>query len=246
MARISFTSSMEEIIGKFGGNVFQDSYFGIQLRGLTKPRNPQTQLQQLRRGDFGFLSASWRYLSSSDKNTWITEAGTVPEALRLFLQSNVNLIIAEQNTVNTFVSGPTPVSFPVQINSLSPVQFEIQASGATTTVPTDNQLLIYATQDNKLTNNYINPADYQPIVSYATGTDFSTSHDIILKWFQHYGIMRLNRYICIKAVLINTVNGSRGPENIICSQVNLPATNYLINFDGVYIIDTGGGYIIAT
>lgn len=237
---------MEEIIGKFGGNVFQDSYFGIQLRGLAKPQNHQTQLQQLRRGDFGFLSASWRYLSSTQKATWLAAAGTVPAALRLFLQSNVNLIIADQAAIEVYIPDILPVAFPVQINALSPVQFEISASGLVTVVPVNNQLIIYSTQDNKLTDNYINPADYQPIATFASGTDFSTMQDIILAWYRHYGLMHLNRSICIKSVLVNKTNGNRGPESLICATTAFPATDYLINYNGVYIINNNGSYILAT
>lgn len=245
MARISFTSSTEEIIGKYGGNVFQDSYFGIQLRGLTKPRNPQTQLQQLRRGDFGFLSASWRNLTSTEQATWISAAGTVQSALRLFIGSNVNLTIIEIPIITSYSAQATPVTFPVQIDSLSPVQFEISAASGTTVVPADCRLLIYSTPDDRPTDNYINPSQYTPIKWFDEGTDMSTMRDIIIQWFQQYGIMHLSRRICLKSVLINKLSGQRGAESIICGTTMFPLTDFLINYNGVYIAQSGGGYIIA-
>jgi hypothetical protein len=244
MARISFTSSTEEIIGKYGGNVFQDSYFGIQLRGLAKPRNPQTQLQQLRRGDFRFMSSSWRNLTSIQQATWISAAGTIPEALRLFIGSNINLILVGIPAITSYSPQTTPVTFPVQIDSLSPIAFEITASGATTTVPADNSLLIYATDDARQTDTYINPSQYTPIKTFVTGTDMTASHDLIINWFHQYGIMHLSRRICLKSVLINTISGQRGTESIICATVSAPVTNFLINFGGAYIIQSGGGYIL--
>ena len=42
MARIAFTSMVEEIIGKLAGSVFQDSYMGIQIRTRASPRNPSS------------------------------------------------------------------------------------------------------------------------------------------------------------------------------------------------------------
>lgn len=244
MARISFTSSTEEIIGKYGGNVFQDSYFGIQLRGLAKPHNPQTELQQLRRGDFGFLSASWRNLSPTDKASWLNAAGTVQSARALFIGSNVNLIIAGMPSITFYSPQTTPVSFPLQINALSPITFTIAASGMVTTVPADNNLIVYATDDAKQTNTYINPSQYTPIRVLTSGTDMSIERDIILNWYKQYGIMHLSRRICIKSVLVNTISGQRGAEIFICATVSLPATDHLVNFDGIAVVNADGGYIL--
>lgn len=245
MARISFTSSVEEIIGKYGGNVFQDGYFGIQLRGLSKPRNPQTQLQQLRRGDFRFLSSSWRALTPADQATWLSAAGTAPEALRLFIGSNVNLIIAGQPSITSYSPQTTPGQFDIAIANLSPVQFDIVASGAITTVPADTTLLIYSTDARYQSQAYINPAMYYPLIAFPSGENMNTAHTLLLKWYQQFGIMHLYRRICLKSVLINNISGQRGPEFIICSTVALPVGSFIIDDAGNYVTQSGGGYIIA-
>lgn len=236
---------MEEIIGRYGGSVFQDSYFGIQLRGLAKPRNPQTQLQQLRRGDFGFLSASWRGLTPTEQSSWITEAGTVPEALRLFLSANVNLIISGNPTVTTFTSAATPDAFPMQINELTPINFSVQASSALDVVPADTTLMLYTTPDDYQSRDYINPSQYQPTINFTAGSDMATAHNIVISWFNRYGIMRLSRRICLKSVLVSTVNGARGDESIICATSTLPAGDFIVDSDGTFVTNSGGGYIIA-
>jgi hypothetical protein len=244
MARISFTSGMEEIIGKFGGNVFQDSYFGIQLRGLTKPRNPQTQLQQLRRGDFGFLSASWRYLSGTDQATWIAEAGTIPEALRLFLGNNVNLILTGIPAISSFTTGATPGDFPLEITELTDTEFTVSASTGTTIVPAGTNLLLYATPGKADNKQFTNPSEYYPLIHYPAASDFGTPVSIYSTWIGFFGLLLLNRHICIKTALVNSTNGNRGTETIACANSPLLPSNDIIDDSGNKLIDSDGTFII--
>lgn len=245
MARIAFNPMAEEITGKLAGSVFQDSYFGMQVRGLPRPRNPRTPYQQLRRGDFRFLSAGWRNLTTSEKNTWIAAAGTVPAALRLYVGSNINLTLIGQPTVSNYVPGTTPVAMPLAIDTLTPVSFQLSAAGSPAVVPAGLSLLLYATADKKAYLNFTNPADYQPIKTFPAGTDFSSSHNVIIEWYQHYGIMHLSRRICIKSVLINASNGDRGAESITCAIVATPVGDYVIDNTGYKILNYDGGYILS-
>lgn len=245
MARVSFTSETEEILGRYAGSVFQDSYCGFQVRGLTTPRNPQTQLQQLRRGDFRYLSSAWRNLTSIQQSTWIAEAGTIPEALRLFIGSNINLNLIGQSIVYTFSAATTPGTLTLAINEVSDSTFIVQASGSPAIVPAGQTLLLYSTSDNSASALFNNPAAYQPITFYSAGSDFSSPVSIFAAWTAHYGLLRLDRHICIKTVLIDTTNGSRGGEVITCSMSAPPTTTYLINSDGTFIIDSDGTFIDA-
>lgn len=245
MARISFTSTAAEIVGRLAGSVFQDSNCGYQVRGLVTPRNPQTQLQQLRRGDFRYLSSGWRFLTSIEQGTWITEAGTIPEALRLFIGNNINLNLIGEDIVYTFVPGTTPGTFPLMITEVSDSTFFIQASTGTTIVPAGQQLLLYSTFDNSVSALFNNPAAYQPIAVFPAGIDFAGPIDVYTDWTAHYGVLRLNRHICIKTVLIDNSNGNRGGEEINCAMSAPPVTNYLINSDGTFIIDSDGTFIAS-
>ena len=217
MARIAFSSEAEEILGKVSGSVFQDSYGGFQVRGIGKPRNPQTQLQQLRRGDFRYLVAGWRNLTSTEQGTWITAAGTVPEALRLYTGSNINLNLISLSIISSYTSATLPVNFPIEITELTSLTFFIQAAGSPTAVPANQRLLIYATTDKLPTLIFNNPANYQPIIYFEAGTSLSSPTDIYSAWVSHYGVMRDIRRICVKAVLISKLNGDRGGEEIFCA-----------------------------
>lgn len=245
MARISFTSETEEIVGRLAGSVFQDSYCGYQVRGISTPRNPQTQLQQLRRGDFRFLSSSWRNLTTTEQNTWIAEAGTVPEALRLFIGNNSNLLLIGQSIINSYSSSTSPGQMQTIITNVSDTVFTVAVTTGTNVVPAGTTLLLFATFDNSASALFNNPAAYQPIIYFPAGTSFAADVDIFSAWSSHYGVLRLNRNICIKSVLVNTTNGTRGAEFINCSISTPVIANDVIDSDGTFVIDSDGTFITA-
>lgn len=221
MARIQFAAMVEEILGKLAGSVFQDSYLGTQIRGWSKPRNPQTQLSQLRRGDFRFLSSSWRFLTSLEKQTWIDFAGTVPEAFRLFIGRNINLILINEASITFYIPEDTPTGLPLSIVQVNNTVFTIIASTSVTVVPADCKLLLFATTDKFPTKIFDNPSQYEPIAVFDGGTDFSSPVDVVLSWQAKYGQMRENRRICIKTAVIDMFNGDRSEEFISCANTAL-------------------------
>src|SRR5688572_8421142 len=150
MARISFTSEIAELVGKLAGSVFQYSYGGYQVHTRVVPSNPQTDRQQLRRGWLGWIAANWRNLTPTEQNTFITAAGTIPEAFRLFVGSNINLYLIDEPTVTTYVSSTQPDPMPMDIDDLSPGVFDIIAASALDEVPAGMKLLIFATAEKVL------------------------------------------------------------------------------------------------
>jgi hypothetical protein len=245
MAKVALGSMIEEILGKRAGSVFQDSYGGYQVRGISNPKNPQTIMQQLRRGNFRYLSAGWRFLTSIEQLSWSSFAGSVPEGFRLFVGNNINLTLIEAAQVNTYIPATDPASFPLQINSLTTAEFIIQASTAVNIVPAGTSLLLFATTDRKPSNIFFNPSNYQPIKVFPPGTDLSTPGDIITEWSDHYGVLRADRYICIKSVIIDNSNGNRSADEIICAFSGIPATSDIIDSDGTFLIDSDGTFILA-
>src|SRR5213596_1553841 len=105
MARISFTAIVSEIVGKLAGSVFQSSYGGFQIHGRVSPRNPQSNYQQLRRGMFGFISATWRSLTNTERQTFIDGAVSPGGGFDLYVQSNVNLILVNEPMISAYNTG---------------------------------------------------------------------------------------------------------------------------------------------
>lgn len=226
MALIFFSALVDEILGKLAGSVFQYSQGGYQVHTLGKPRNPQTEYQQLRRGDFGFLSASWRSLTPTQRNSFISNVPAGISALNFFVQCNVNLILIGEPTIQTFAAATPPGDMAMQINSATPEEFLISASGATTIVPAGQKLLIYSTDTKDQTKIFTNPSQYSPIISFDEGTDLSTPTSILAAFNDRFGQLTAEKYLCIKSVLIDKSNGQRGTESISCSNTNEVANKY--------------------
>lgn len=217
MARVSFSAMVYEIVGKLGGSVFQYSYGGYQVHVRNSPRNPQTQYQQLRRGDFGFLSASWRNLTTVQRQTFIDAATSPSAAFNLFVSSNVNLILIEEPIIDTYTPTTTPIVMPVDVVDLSPGTFQIAASTGTTVVPAGSSLLIYSTNLKAPTKIFTNPSQYSPIKVFPAGTDISAPVSIKTEFNSRFGQITADQRLCIKSVLIDTTNGSRGVESFNCT-----------------------------
>lgn len=244
MARISFTSSIAELVGKLAGSVFQYSYGGFQVHTRVVPPNPQTDRQQLRRGWFGWFAENWRNLTPTEQGTFITAAGTVPEAFRLFIQANINLYLIDEPTVTTYTGSPVPDAMAMNIDLLSPGNFDIKAAGSPSTVPTGTKLLILATAEKVLPKRFTNPSEYSPIVYFDEGTDLSTATSILTEWEALYGVLDGTNRICINAVLIDKSNGNRSADSIICQPPNTAETFYIIDDSGNALIDDAGNHLV--
>jgi len=242
MARISFSALVEEITGKLAGSVFQDSYGGFQIRTRVSPRNPQTQYQQLRRGEFGYLSASWRNLTSVQRQTFIDAAATPPGALNLFLQSNINLTLIEEPTITTYVASADPGPMTVVFVDASPTSILIKATGATTVVPAGTKLLIQVTYLKAPTKIFTNPSQYSPVISFDEGTDLAAPTDILTEWQSRYGVLLPDKRLCLKTALIDKSNGLRGADVVNCTNTEAMAQKYFPLFaDTTPVNNVGAG-----
>ena len=217
MARVIFSALVESITGKLAGSVFQDSYQGYQIRTRVSPKNPQTDYQQLRRGEFAFLSQGWRYLSSTERQTWIDNAPAGMQALNFYLQSNINLVLIGLAPVASYAADSTPSSFPLAIPTLGSGVLTVEASGSSSSVPADTKLLLQATYEKPPTRIFTNPSQYGPIVSFDEGTDLSSPVDISTDWIARYGQFTSAKRICLKSNLISKINGGRSTDEIVCA-----------------------------
>jgi len=245
MARISFTAEIAELVGKLAGSVFQYSYGGFQVHTRVIPSNPQTDRQQLRRGWLGWIAANWRLLTPTEQGTFITAAGTIPEAFRLFVGSNINLYLIDEPTVTTYVSTTQPDPMPMDIDDLSPGNFDIIAASALDTVPAGMKLLIFATAEKVLPKRFTNPSEYSPIVYFDEGTDMSAPTSILTEWQALYGVLSGTNRICINAVLIDKSNGNRSIDSIICQPPIIVNTFHIIDDNGDSIIDSDGTFVVS-
>jgi hypothetical protein len=244
MARVNFSALISSITGKLAGSVFQDSYGGFQIRTRVSPRNPQTYYQQLRRGEFGYITQLWRGLTQPERDTWIAGAPSGMSGINFFVQCNVNLTLIEQSLISSFVGGTTPSAFPMTIAALGGGIFTIQASGAVTTVPAGLSVLVFATYEKAPSKIFTNPSQYTPVITYPPATDLSAPVSISAEWINRYGQFTSDQRICIKSVAIEHVSGFRSADTVYCAIETAPETYFVIDDAGNILENEVGDQII--
>jgi hypothetical protein len=241
MARVSFSPLVEEIVGKLAGSVFQDSYGGMQIRTRVTPRNPQSKYQQLRRGEFGFLSASWRGLTSIERQTFIDNATSPGAALNLFLQANVNLTLVEEPTITTYVPSTDPGTMQIEFDTAEEGSLTVKATGSPLVVPAGTKLLLQVTYQKAPTKIFTNPSQYSPVISFDEGTDLTLPVSILTEWQARYGVMLPDKRFCLSSALIDKSNGHRGATLINCTTVEEMAKFVRITTDITNPASSGTG-----
>lgn len=231
MARVSFSALVEEIVGKLAGSVFQDSYGGYQIRTRVSPKNPQSYYQQLRRGEFAYISSLWRTLTAEQRQTFYDAAASPSGGFDLFVSCNINASLIGVDLISSYTPSDPPAAFPLAIVELSPPVFTVIANSELTEVPDGFSLLLYATTEKAPTKIFTNPSQYQPIAFFSAGYHFSDPVDIAPYWIEHYGQFTQDKRICLKTVLIKNDNGLRGEENIVCATESAPETYFVIDSD---------------
>lgn len=241
MARITFTALVEEIVGKMAGSVFQDSYGGFQVRTRVTPRNPQTTFQQLRRGEFGFLSASWRGLTLTERQSFIDNAPSPGAGLNFFLQANVNLTLINEPIITTYVPSSDPGTMTLEFVTADPSNMFVRATGGTTVVPAGTKLLTQVTYLKGTNKIFTNPSQFSPIISFDEGTDLSIPTDILSEWQSRYGVLTPDKKLCLKTALIDKSNGRRGADVINCTITEEMAKFVKIFTDVTPVVQSGAG-----
>ena len=245
MARVSFSPLVEEIVGALAGSVFQDSYGGFQIRTRVTPRNPQTNFQQLRRGMFGFLSASWRGLSLIERQTFIDNAPSPGAALNFFLQANVNLTLINEPIISTYVPSSDPGTMTVEFITADPSDMFIHATGSPAVVPAGTKLLLQLTYLKGTNKIFTNPSQFSPIISFDEGTDLSIPTNILSEWQSRYGVLTADKKLCLKTSLIDKSNGRRGADVINCTITEEMAKFVKIFTDVTTVTQSGAGTVDA-
>lgn len=117
MAKFVTSALIDEIKGKFNGDVFQ-TWKGIVVRRRgTFPRNPRSAIQQKGRGYFGQLSGQYDGLSSSQKTGWVHYAACSSpfSGFNAFMKLNQRLVYADTVGLTQINDAPADPSSPVPV-----------------------------------------------------------------------------------------------------------------------------------
>lgn len=239
-----FYTLCEEVVGQLCGKSWQDNWMGQSTRPIVNDSQGLPVKEALRKGRFAFIKVAWDSLSSIERNSFISAAGSLPQAMRLFLSANINLIVSLNTMVTTYTPSSPPPLFELSINTLTKTTFLVKASGVLTTVPTGYTLLILSTACGRQNQVFTDPNNYSPIAVFTAGTDLSAPVDIVSEWKNYFGEITIAKKICLKSVLIDNSNGSRSSASFKCATVLVPVIPYYqgINFraTATYVTDPPG------
>ena len=188
MARIKFGIGVADIRGSLAGTTFSSGTYGAYMRRKAVPTNTKTTIQTERRAEFASLSAKWRGLTDSERETWISQAPAYTRAnsfgdnvpltgQALFMRCNLNLLQVSAPQISVAIP---PVSMTAVDaggmtidNTATDVVFDsVGATSATTAV------IAYATDVFSNGVKYVPKSKYRivdivPISTASADLDFS-------------------------------------------------------------------------
>lgn len=234
---------IDSILANLAGKSFTDHAGIFSFRPIIANPSLTDEFEEIRKGRYQFIRDAWMALDSTELASFVSVAGSEAEARKLFLNANLNLILARQATIATYPGTSSPGTMDIDITTLSSSVFEITASGATTTVPTGHTLLILATYQRLSGQIFTNPNNYSPIAQIAAGTDLSSPLDITTYWQDYFGQITLLKQLCIKSVLIDNSNGARGTAYFSCADASAVVNYYIFDDAGNFLIDDATNFL---
>lgn len=183
--------------GKIAGLVYSRNTYGVYVRNLASPVQPQTPAQQNIRALLQTLSKQWRDLTPTQQTAWNALAQQVtltdslgnpyhPTGAQLFVALNINLNL---NQISTILNPPpAPVLVP------TPNTVTVAATGGGTPALTvawtggdaNYDAFIYATSTISEGRRFIRPSDYRLIATAQSGAG-SPPLNILSFWQARFG-----------------------------------------------------------
>ena len=177
---------------KIGGTVLSKSRQGATARNKVSPINRRTSAQSFIRAGFAAFSQQFRTLGASVINAWNAYAATGVSitnifgdsvrmsGINLFIRLNQNLRLAQQTAIT---NPPVTVEPPDVIELIQPngvvstttLVSKVTFQGATTTVPANQTLMVYATPKLSKGVRFVK-SQLRFFKAQAAGTDTGTSN----------------------------------------------------------------------
>lgn len=219
--KIKMSALVSEIRNKLNGSVASRNRYGSFLRNKVTPVNPQTSFQQDVRQRLGSLSASWRGLTQSARQSWIAGTNAFPftdifgdvkflSGQTLFVKLNGNLLKIGSPTIT---AAPLPVEVPpIAATALSAevttgAITELEATVAPTTTPAGFSLVAYATPPVNPGIEFVkNRYRFLGVVSNAAGTV-----NLLSAYTARFGsVAAVGQQVFVRFALVNTSTGQQG------------------------------------
>jgi hypothetical protein len=207
MARILLSAIVTSIRGRVGGTIFQNSYTSFQAKNFNRVHDPRRPIQSQRRTTFGSLSNAWNQLADIDRASWNEFKDPGLSGYNTFVRVNTQLAAVGQPMQSNYFDDSPPVSMFFALVTLTTSNISIQATGLTTTVPTDCIVSVRLARAVSPGISFLPAGALVQLETYAAGTDLSVSQNITTDYTAARGPLTLGQRVFIQALVTNTVNG---------------------------------------
>lgn len=222
MARIIFSSVVDQITGKLNGSVFQGSYGGFQLRTKVVPRNPRSSKQQASRNNLATPAEAWRGLSDADRESWRSAATPTTKGFHLFVSSNKNIQLLTLPALSTYVDNPYPDAMTLELYDATWPHLIVSINGLAGNVPADTSILVAATRQKQPGCLFFSPSSYIPILEIEAGGSLSAPFELNAPYGSIITTLQSNMTVGIEISLISYINGLRSEKTRITTLVTAP------------------------
>ena len=226
MALIKLTAIVDNISGKLNGTVFANNKGGHYMRSKSKPTNPQTAEQSLRRSIFASIASQWRELNQGQRNAWDQAAQDFPYTNRLgdtkilsgfSLHQKLNTNLTLTGAAADLAGPPSPqgvgsvvgaigsflIAEPDNLN-LSEIEFDMEGKRSGTSI------LVYATAG--LSPGVSNFNNRLRLISVgAPALNGTTTMEITGDYENRFGIPTVGAKIGYGLRVINNTTGEASP-----------------------------------
>lgn len=219
MALIKFGMMMTDARGKLGGQVFTKTRSGATVRTKVTPTNPQTTAQQTSRNILGSLSASWRNLSESDRQGWLSSVDLFsktnifgdsykPSGKNLYVGLNANLL-----SIGATPSDSAPDLADVPVYILESIGIEVGLGiidlNASTAYPGAGFTVVFQATKPMSAGRYNFSGQFATFYTYSS-TLAPTPSTVYGAYVSKFGAPQEGNKVAIRAFVIVNASGQKG------------------------------------
>lgn len=219
--KMKYSAIVSDVRNKLNGSVASKNRYGQYLRNKTTPVNPQTSFQQNVRQVLASISASWRELTFSQRQSWNAGQVNFPftdifgdvrylSGQALFVKLNANLAKISQPLIDV---APLPVGIPeiaftdIVAESTTGTLDALELSLNVETVPAGYSLAVYATPPTAPGISFVkNRFRFLGVTAVVTN-----DADILAMYTARFGTSGVvGQRIFVRCALVNNTTGQAG------------------------------------
>jgi hypothetical protein len=212
MARIILSGLVDDIRGKLGGSVVQQSNNVLIIRTKVSPRNPRSGTQQNRRSFYSSITRRWSEITQPQRDSWFELVTGYPDGIQRYIAANSFINMAAASVLDTFSAPGVLESLPGVVGNIDNTELLYQPLDASSELPTNTYLLCFASRGMPLGQSHISNQNCRFIHAFVPGDGNGNYYDIFNQYVSVWGMPVPDTQIFIQQLEIDAATGAYGPR----------------------------------